>query len=90
MIYIYYNNNDFCKQVEYIFSVIFNILGINIKYIKELQQVKEENVLNINYSNEVLQRKNVINIKPSYLFSDKYLTMGSMPKTPLKNIKNFQ
>ncbi|NFT71565.1 hypothetical protein FDF57_10315 [Clostridium botulinum] len=86
---MYYNNNDFCKQVEYIFSVIFNILGINIKYIKELQQVKEENVLNINYSNEVLQRKNVINIKPSYLFSDKYLTMGSMPKTPLKKYKEF-
>lgn len=54
-----------------------------------MQQVKEENVLNINYSNEVLQRKNVINIKPSYLFSDKYLTMGSMPKTPLKKYKEF-
>ncbi|APC79060.1 TPA: polysaccharide deacetylase family protein [Clostridium botulinum] len=89
MIHIYYSNKDFCKQIEYIFSIMSNILGINIKYIENLQQIGDENLLVINYSNEVLQIKNVINIKPSYLFSEKYLTMESMPKTPLKKYKKL-
>ncbi|PIH03751.1 polysaccharide deacetylase family protein [Clostridium combesii] len=89
MIYIYYSNNDFCKQIKYIFSVVFNIFRINAKYMENLQQAKDENILLINYSNEVLPRKNVINIKPSYLFSQHYLKMESMPKVPLKKYNGF-
>ncbi len=89
MIYIYYNNNDFYKQIEYTFSTIFHIFNIDVRYMKSLQKIKDENILLINYSNEILHKKNVINIKPSYLFSDKYLTMDSMPKVPLKKYKGF-
>ncbi|KEI97156.1 hypothetical protein N494_12895 [Clostridium botulinum A2B7 92] len=89
MIYIYYNNNDFCKQIEYTFSTLFSILGLNLKFIENLRQINNQYPLVINYSNEILHRKNVINIEPSYLFSNKYLTMESMPKMPLKKYNEF-
>ncbi|HCL4438292.1 TPA: polysaccharide deacetylase family protein [Clostridium botulinum] len=89
MIYIYYSNNNFSKQIEYTFSSIFNILGINVEYTNDLQQIKNPNILIINYSNELLYRSNVINIKPSYLFSQHYLKIESMPKVPLKKYNGF-
>ncbi|WP_434290100.1 polysaccharide deacetylase family protein [Clostridium botulinum] len=89
MTYIYYNNNSFYKQIEYVFSTIFNILGIKIKYLKTIQEVTDEYGIVINYSDEILHIENVINIKPSYLFKDMYLKIESMPRLPLKKYKDF-
>lgn len=88
MIFIYYKNILFIEQIEYVFSTLFNILGIDISF-KEISLGYSDDILIINYSNEILNRKNVINIKPSYLFSDYYLEMESMPKLPLKKHNGF-
>lgn len=89
MIYIYYSNNGFYKQIEYVFSTIFNILGIEIKYLKTIHEANGRYGIIINYSDEFVHIENVINIKSSYLFTNNYLTMKSMPKVSLKKYKYF-
>ncbi|BDB02545.1 hypothetical protein FDA95_08875 [Clostridium botulinum] len=89
MIYINYENKVFSKQIEYVFNTIFFFIGIKIKFIEDLNINICHKDLIINYSNEVIYRKNTINIKPSYLFSEQYLMMKSMPKVPLKKHRNF-
>lgn len=88
-VYILCKKLDFLNQIQYTFSVLFSILGIEAYYITEFNEELLEKNLVINYSEFILKKHNVINIKPSYLFSDKYLTMDSMPKVPLKKYKDF-
>ncbi|MCY6353982.1 polysaccharide deacetylase family protein [Clostridium sp. ZS2-4] len=60
-----------------------------MKFVNSLEKNLNKNNLIINYSNEIINKNNVINIIPSYLFSDKYLKLESMPKTPLKSYNDM-
>ncbi|NFG55203.1 hypothetical protein FC791_09135 [Clostridium botulinum] len=89
MKYIYYKDLNFKNQIQYTFSVLFFILGIEIEYITDINEKLLEKNLVINYSDFTIKKKNVINIKYSYLFSEHYLKVESMPKVPLKKYNSF-
>lgn len=88
MIYIYYDNTKFNSQIHYTFEVLFKILGLDIKFVTSLKEQINEKCLIINYSNKIIDKSNTITIKPSHLFSNKYLQSHSMPITPLKKYKD--
>lgn len=89
MVYIYYDNTQFNNQIQYIFKVLFKILGLEIKFITSLREQMNEQCLIINYSSKTIDKNNTITIKPSYLFSDKYLKIYSMPVIPLNKYKGI-
>ncbi|ENK1242707.1 polysaccharide deacetylase family protein [Clostridium botulinum] len=89
MIFVYIEENDkFQEQIKYIFKTVFNILGIKIKFINLLNNVSKENII-INYSEKINFEENCINIIRSELFTNKYLSLDSMPNIPLKRYNNF-
>ncbi|WP_252234919.1 polysaccharide deacetylase family protein [Clostridium sp. CH2] len=88
MIYIYIEEYlEFKKQIEYTFKTIFNILKIKIKFIETINNVLADDIV-INYGKEEVKKHKAINIKPGKLFTNKYLSIDSLPNTPLKKYNN--
>lgn len=84
MIFVYIGeNNKFQKQIRYTFKTIFNILGIEFEFIESLNKVLQEDII-INYGQKIYSKKNFINIKSGKLFTNKYLSLQSMPDIPLR------
>jgi hypothetical protein len=88
MIYILHENKAFDTQIKYVFCTLFKILDLEINLIDSLpSNIKGDDLL-IYYGNHPTSRCNVIQIKPSYLFSDKYMSLESMPRLPLKQFRD--
>lgn len=84
MINIIYKNYEFRREIEYTFSTIARNLGIKVGFNKNIDLLND---IIINYSEKRIDTGNVINIKPSYLFSNIYLKRESIPNEKL-NIYN--
>lgn len=56
-IYILYKDLNFKNQIQYTFSVLFFILGIEIEYITDINEKLLEKNLVINYSDFTIKEK---------------------------------
>jgi len=89
MIYYKTDKKNYKNQIEYIFDIFSNILGINFVEINDISDLTQKDIL-INYSNKKPETKcNIINIIPSNFFGKNYLKIESMPKTPLDKYNNL-
>lgn len=93
-IIITYSNENFSKPIEYIFDLIFSILGIKCKIVPFSQLANEEinsDILLINYSQKKIkaEAKYQIHIYASNFFGENYLKRQSLPKSPLNKWKDL-
>jgi len=94
MIYLIYQNNKFSKQITYTFELIFSHYGISyqvIQYDDFSSIILDPSSVVISYGNEKAVGPFLyhIHIFESGFFGPHYLKPESMPKTPLKRLKDL-
>jgi hypothetical protein len=88
MIYILNEIKAFDIQVEYVFRTLFKILDLNVSFIDNIPSSMKEDDLLISYGHKDISSSKVLQIRPSYLFSEKYMKLDSMPQLPLMQFRN--
>lgn len=88
MIKLFIEDIKYLSEIDYVFNIIRRILNIDIKRVKEIDDVVEKDFL-IYYGKNKLQRQRTINIRPSYLFTNVYMKKESIPKHKLKKYNNI-
>lgn len=88
-LFLIYDNHKFSSQIEYVFNSIFSLYGIDYKILcySHLSTLEPDSKsIAISYGEQKPKSifKHHIHIYSSELFSDKYLRLDSMPKTPLR------
>lgn len=93
MISVYIENKKFYKQIQYAFSVIGEVLGIDFHTFNDREYNFNDYELNIAYVEQLnaglvtdKEHKNIIIQNSRQLFSDKYLTRESEPES----VKSFK